>query len=149
MGNPFPLITSPVVLFFESLRDASMSAHSFSLDILTNDFLKSLLPIGLNQIVPRQTALSILSRQLVRASILEILASTASKVPTCLLGQVQKEKWGIGQWFVGGLDDADLGEEGSAGREKDHEPERGSSETVKEKVVDGRGVGEVTIARYI
>lgn len=34
-----------------------------------------------------------------------------------------------------------------AGRAKDHEPLRGESETVREKVVDGRGVGEVMMAR--
>ena len=53
----------------------------------------------------------------------------------------------MGQWFVRGSEDEDLEEGERTGREKDHEPERGESETVREKVVDGRGVGEVAMAR--
>jgi hypothetical protein len=50
----------------------------------------------------------------------------------------------MGQWFVGGWEE-EIAER--AGRAKDQEPERGSSETVREKVVEGRGVGEVMMAR--
>lgn len=50
----------------------------------------------------------------------------------------------MGQWFVGGSLE-EVGER--AGRAKDQLPERGESETVREKVVDGRGVGEVMMAR--
>lgn len=49
----------------------------------------------------------------------------------------------MGQWFWGG--EVEEGER--AGRAKDQDPERGVSETVREKVVAGRGVGEVRMAR--
>src|SRR5690554_3761331 len=92
MGRPLPLVTSPVVTFLESRRVGSMSAHSFPFETMTSVLRRSLFPMGLNQGVPRQIALSILSAQGINFSILEIFASTASREPTCGLGQVQNEK---------------------------------------------------------
>lgn len=52
----------------------------------------------------------------------------------------------MGQWFVAGSVEV---RGVRAGRAKDQLPLRGESETVREKVVEGRVVGEVMMARYI